>query len=63
MSWIHPGKELESLKNAIYSFTLDVIAIPKEEQKVKTLVDLAKLGPQSSMHPRKGIRKFSKNHF
>ena len=31
---IHPGKELDSLKDAIYSFfTLDVIAILKEEQK------------------------------
>ncbi len=28
---IYPGKELDSLKNAIYSFTLDVIANPKEE--------------------------------
>ena len=40
---IHPGKEQDSLKNATYSFTLDVIAIPKEEQKVKTFVDLTKL--------------------
>ncbi len=43
---IHPGKEQDSLKKATYSFTLDVIAIPKEEQKVKILVGLAKLGPQ-----------------
>jgi hypothetical protein len=35
------------------SFTLDVIAIPKEEQKVKTFVDSAKLGLQSSLYPSK----------
>ena len=40
---IHPGKELDSLKNAIHSSTLDEIAIPKKKQKVKTLVDLTRL--------------------
>jgi len=49
---IHPGKEQDSLKNATYSFTLDVIAIPKEEQKVKILVGLAKLGPQKFNIPQ-----------
>ncbi len=49
---MHPGKEPSSLKKAVYSFTLDVIAILKEEQG-KTSVDLAKLGPQSSVYPSK----------
>ena len=30
---IHPGKEQDSLKNAIYSFALDVIAILKRRAK------------------------------
>jgi hypothetical protein len=34
-----------------------VIAIPKEEQKVKTFVDLAKLGLQSSLYPAKELKK------
>jgi len=34
------------------SFTLDVIAIPKEEQKVKILVGLAKLGLQKFNIPQ-----------
>jgi len=49
---IHPGKEQDSLKKATYSFTLDMIAIPKEEQKVKILVGLAKLGPQKFNIPQ-----------
>ncbi len=46
---MHHGKEPSSLKKAVYSFTLDVIAILKKEQG-KTLVDLAKLGQQSSVN-------------
>jgi hypothetical protein len=43
-------------------FTLDVIAIPKEEQKVKTFVNLTKLGRQSSLYPsRKSLRKSSRS--
>ena len=39
---IHPGKELDSPKKAIYSFTLDVIAIlKKKKRKVKTPVNSA----------------------
>ncbi len=38
---IHPGREQDSLRNAIYSFILDVIVNSKEEQKVKTFVDIA----------------------
>jgi hypothetical protein len=39
-----------------------VIAIPKEEQKVKTLVNLTKLGLQSSLYPsRKSLRKSSRS--
>ena len=49
---IHPGKEQDSLKKATYSFTLDMIAIPKEEQKVKILVGLAKLGSQKFNIPQ-----------
>jgi len=37
------------------SSTLDVIAIPKEEQKVKTFIDLAKLGLQSSLYLSKKV--------
>ncbi len=48
---VHHGKEPSSLKKAIYSFTLDVIAILKKEQG-KTLVGLAKLGLQKFSIPQ-----------
>ncbi len=58
---IHPGKEQDSLKKATYSFTLDVIAIPKEEQKVKILVGFSEIRTTKVQYTSvKEFRKSSK---
>ena len=49
---MYPGKKQDSSKNAIYGFTVKVIAILRRE-KVKTFVDLTRLGLQKFSIPQK----------